>query len=305
MEFSQEQIALLKANKIIPHDCPPEQINFFIEVCRRKKLDPFQRQIHLISRNERTENGGWTKVYTIQSGIDGMRAIAQRIGKVKSTERGIKEIDGRIYGWCRIKTADGEYYDELPLEEYIQRKKDGTPNAMWARMPHTMIKKCAEESVLRMCAPEDLSGVYGDDEMEQVDNPVIEAPATAKQLPAVAVVEQPKTEPQIFEMPEAPKPKKQPKKIIDRKPTTHEMRQMLDKAHACGITDGMLKGLVQIRYGIETLKELTMPMWFDLVGGEIAEGVSVEGLLYEAGNNLVNIETLPKFPATYERRNIS
>ena len=34
-----------------------------------------------------------------------------------------------------------------------------------------MIKKVAEESVLRMCAPEDLSGVYGDDEMDQAANP--------------------------------------------------------------------------------------------------------------------------------------
>jgi len=309
MELSQEQIKLLKSNKIIPHDCPPEQVQFFIEVCRRKKLDPFQRQIHLISRNERTESGGWTKVYTIQSGIDGMRAIAQRIGKVRSTERGIKEIDGKIYGWCRVKTSDGEYYDELPLEEYIQRKKDGTPNAMWARMPYTMLKKCAEESVLRMCAPEDLSGVYGDDEMEQsdgaeknllVDNTVEYQP---KALPPVEVnvkealkavgAVQVEDKPELFVVQDE---KKKKKPVPVRKPTQAEMKKMLDKAKACHITDGMLKALVEIRYGISTLHELTMDMWQDLMPSEF-----MEGLLYEAGNKLIDIETLPKYPATYDK----
>ena len=55
-------------------------------------------------------------------------------------------------------------------DEYVQKKQDGSHNVFWARMPETMIKKVAEESCLRMAAPEDLSGVYGDDEMLQAES---------------------------------------------------------------------------------------------------------------------------------------
>lgn len=182
-DLTQEQIKLLEQNKIIPQGCPQDQVNFFVEVCKRKKLDPFQRQIHLVERNESDGRGGWRKSYTIQAGIDGMRAIAQRNAKVKSYKRWVEKREDDLYGICEIDTEDrGTYRDELPFNEYKQVKKDGTLNSFWAKFPQTMIKKCAEESVLRMMTPEDLSGVYGDDEMMQADVEV-------KQLPPAEIAE--------------------------------------------------------------------------------------------------------------------
>jgi len=108
-----------------------------------------------------------------------MRAIAQRNVKVVKYNRGVKVIKAhdtalnrevtKLYGFCEIVTEDrGTYYDELAYDEYVQRTSSGEKNHFWKSKPETMIKKCAEASVLRMLAPEDLSGVYLDEEMDTV-----------------------------------------------------------------------------------------------------------------------------------------
>lgn len=172
MNLSPEDIKLLEKNKIIPEGCPIAQVEFFAKVCEKKKLDPFVRQIHMVERSE-NRNGQWVKSYTIQAGIDGMRAIAQRNAKILSYKRWVEKREDDLYGCCEIITEDrGSYKDELPFNEYKQVKKDGSLNSFWAKFPQTMIKKCAEESVLRMMTPEDLSGVYGDDEMLQAEDEV-------------------------------------------------------------------------------------------------------------------------------------
>jgi phage recombination protein Bet len=179
--YTNEDVKLLVANGIIPKDTPQSQIDFFFKVCELKKLNPFLRQIHLIERRS-NNNGVWNKMYSIQAGIDGMRAIAQRNGKLKDVSRGtlIKEnISGKktLYGYCKIVTdTGGVFYDEVPFNEYVQVTKEGKPTKFWLQFPETMIKKVAEESVLRMVTPEDLSGVYGDEEMQQIENPKVVTP---------------------------------------------------------------------------------------------------------------------------------
>jgi len=179
MEFTKEQISVLIANKIIPVSANAKQTEYFFEVCRRKKLDPFLKQIHMIERKEKKDDN-WITSYTIQASLDGMRAIAQRNCKIKSYKRWTEVREGydgkkQIYGCCEIDTEDrGLYSDQVPFSEYVQMKKDGTITHFWKQFPETMIKKVAEESVLRMVSPEDLSGVYGDDEMDQAETKPLE-----------------------------------------------------------------------------------------------------------------------------------
>lgn len=169
--MTPEEIRILVDNKIIPDGCPQAQIDFFAKVCEKKKLDPLLRQIHLVERRSKDFSGNWVKSYTIQAGIDGMRALAQRNAKIKAYKRWVEKREDDIYGICEIDTYDrGLYRDELPFNEYKQVTKDGKLNSFWEKFPQTMIKKCAEESVLRMMTPEDLSGVYGDEEMMQADS---------------------------------------------------------------------------------------------------------------------------------------
>ncbi len=183
--FTQKEIQLLIANKIIPASADSSQVAYFFEVCKRKHLDPFLKHVHMIERNERDpkKEGAWIKSYTIQTSLDGMRAIAQRNVKIISYKRTVRKAGDETYGCCEISTADrGMYYDEVPLSEYIGKTKTGEITKFWKQFPQTMIKKVAEESVLRMLCPEDLSGIYGDEEMDQADNKLT-ASIEVKQLP--------------------------------------------------------------------------------------------------------------------------
>jgi phage recombination protein Bet len=186
-EFTQQEIVLLISNKVIPAGADKSQIAYFFEVCKRKHLDPFLKHVHMIKRNERDpkKEGDWIKSYTIQTSLDGMRTIAQRNVKIISYKRTVRKMEGEIYGCCEISTQDrGSYYDEVPLSEYIGKTKTGETTRFWKQFPQTMIKKVAEESVLRMLCPEDLSGIYGDDEMDQSENSTKALSAdTTKQIP--------------------------------------------------------------------------------------------------------------------------
>ena len=59
MKLTPNEIALLEKNNIIPKGCSPEQVQFFAEVCKRKKLDPFLKQIHMVERNQMLKVNGY------------------------------------------------------------------------------------------------------------------------------------------------------------------------------------------------------------------------------------------------------
>lgn len=75
--------------------------------------------------------------------------------------------------WRKITDEDRENPD-LNLEP--------VPEGNWATMPHVMLSKCAEAQALRKGWPEDLSGIYSFDEMQQANNMVDITPSASVEL---------------------------------------------------------------------------------------------------------------------------
>ena len=161
----------------------------FLHYAQRTGLDPFARQLYMIERGGR---------YTIQASIDGLRIVAQRSG----------EYAGQVGPfWCG---EDGTWTDiwlekTPPMAAKVGVLRKGFVEPLWAvakfdgynanspiwkKMPDLMIAKCAEALALRKAFPNDLSGIYTAEEMEQatpVSAPVVQA---VVEIPAV---ETPKT----------------------------------------------------------------------------------------------------------------
>lgn len=226
ISFTDDQIALIKSQ--IAVGATNDELALFMYQAKRTGLDPLNRQIYFIKRNVwDASKGGYVSKPTIQTSIDGFRVVAERS----------KEYQGQTEPqWCGV---DGEWVDvwlkDFPpsaskigvfrqgfkeavygvalYKSYAQMGKDGKPQAMWAKMPEVMLAKVAEALALRKAFPQDLSGLYTMEEMEQMDNPKVETPKD------VATPVAPKTEikAEVGEIVETPKTTATPKAV---EPTT-------------------------------------------------------------------------------------
>lgn len=205
-------------------DGNPAQFELFLEVAKRVGLSPLNRQITpMIRRSKNKQTGQWEQQMTIITNIDGFRVIAERSGKYA----------GQVGPfWCG---EDGEWKEvwlqkdppraakvgvlrsdfKEPLwgvatwDSYVQTyERDGrtTLGPMWAKMPDIMLAKVAEALALRKAFPQDLSGLYSADEMDQAKEKV--------------------TNPTEYEeTPKLPKPKKSTSAVTPPQETTKPPNQ--------------------------------------------------------------------------------
>lgn len=191
--LSDEQINLIK--NTIAKGASNDELALFISTANRLRLDPFARQIFLVKRWDSQVNG---YVATPQVSVDGFRLVAERTGEYRGQTA--PQWCGKDGKWTDVWLHDappaaarvGVYRDGFaePLvrvalyKSYAQTKKDGSPNAMWAKYPEVMLAKCAESLALRSAFPNELSGIYTSDELpeEQEQKPRERPPAkTAEQ----------------------------------------------------------------------------------------------------------------------------
>jgi len=178
--WTPEQTQLISTT--IAPGCSNDELRLFAYACQRTGLDPFSKQIYAIKRGGKM---------TIQAGIDGLRAIAERTG----------QLDGSKTYWCG---EDGAWSDvwlgskpPAAAKTVIHRKGSQHPfvgvarfadynagQGLWSKMGATMIAKCSEALALRKAFPADMSGVYSTDEMDQAVEPVTVTSTTAPALSA-------------------------------------------------------------------------------------------------------------------------
>jgi len=177
--FTTKQVAALRqlgVEKVNESD-----LAVFFHQCVRTGLDPFAKQVYLVGR---WDGRAQSMKYTIQTGIDGYRLIAERTGAYAgSDESWVEGANGlptsaTVSVYKVIERVRCAFTATAHWSEYCQTTKDGRPMGLWAKMPHRMLAKCAEALALRKAFPQDLAGVYTAEEMSQADSePRESAPA--------------------------------------------------------------------------------------------------------------------------------
>ncbi len=169
-EFTQDQISLLK--NTFCKGATDDEFKIFAHVCKKTGLDPFVRQIHAVKRPNYATG---RDEMTIQTGIDGYRLIAERTGKYSPSKEPSYFYNDKNQlvsstAYIKKQTVDGTWHEVCAtafFEEYAQRKKTGQLTQFWLKMPHGQLAKCAEALALRKAFPQEMSGIYTTEEMQQ------------------------------------------------------------------------------------------------------------------------------------------
>lgn len=187
--YSETQLDLLR--NTICKGATDDEFRFFIQVARHSGLDPFARQIHAVRRWDKKAG---KDVMSIQTSVDGFRLIAQRTGDYEGQTA--PQWCGEDMVWvdvwlsneppsaARVGARRRGFHEPAwgvaRWKSYAQQGKEGL-SPMWARMPDAMLAKCAECLALRKAFPQEMHGLYADEEMPaQQEKAVKQATATGE-----------------------------------------------------------------------------------------------------------------------------
>jgi len=178
-DFSTKEIETIKS--AIAPTLNDSELQLFLQTCKRTGLDPFSRQIYSTVTEYKDKKGQAVRKVNIQATVDGLRITAERSGKYA----------GQVGPfWCG---EDGKWFDvwlsrQPPLaskvgvirtdfkepvwavakyDSYVQNY-----SPVWQKMPEQMLAKCAESLAIRKAFPNDLSGIYTNEEMGQAEREV-------------------------------------------------------------------------------------------------------------------------------------
>lgn len=182
--------------RTVAQDLTSAELDLFIHMCRRWRLDPLRRQIYaqVYKRKRKDKNGTWQEQRSVVyvTGIDGYRTIADRTGNYRPGQRSVEHGDkdpltnpqGIISATASVwKLSHGEwhefsetvYWDEFaPIkDDWSEGKKTGSrtldTSGQWGKMGRLMLQKCAEAQALRRGWPDEYGDLYTSEEMDQAN----------------------------------------------------------------------------------------------------------------------------------------
>lgn len=187
-DFSPEQVALIKSTVAV--NATDLELQLFLYTAKKRNLDPLARQIYFIKRWNESQK---KEIGTIQVGIDGFRTIAEQSGKYAGNDDPLFETDNKgnpikaiATVWKIVANSRVAFTASARWSEYVPNEKQAF---MWRKMPFTMLGKVAEALALRKAFPQDLSGMYIPEEMDQSIEKEI-PPTTKKKPPITKPVEE-------------------------------------------------------------------------------------------------------------------
>ncbi|HYO66930.1 MAG TPA: phage recombination protein Bet [Archangium sp.] len=184
-QWSPERVELIKRT-ICPRGIGEDEFALFIEQCKRSGLDPLLKEAFCVARRQNAgnrEKPNWVTRYEFQPSEAGMLARAERFPDFKGiqasavyaedeiiVDQGKGEVlhrfnpakrKGSLVGaWSRV-VRDGK----LPVVVWLDFAGYVQQTPLWAKIPTTMIEKCARVAALRKAYPEAFGGLYVREEM--------------------------------------------------------------------------------------------------------------------------------------------
>lgn len=183
--WSRERVDLVKRT-ICPKGISDDEFALFIEQCKRSGLDPLLKEAFCVARRQNAgnrERPNWVTKYEFQPSEAGMLARAERFPDFKGiqasavfaedeiiVDQGKGEVvhrfnpakrKGSLVGaWSRV-VREGK----LPVVVWLDFAGYVQQTPLWAKIPTTMIEKCARVAALRKAYPEAFGGLYVREEM--------------------------------------------------------------------------------------------------------------------------------------------
>lgn len=165
------QISQQDVYQYICDKATPQEVVFFMELCRSQRLNPFKREAFLVKYGSNPASMITAEVvferranaHPSYKGMEHGVVYLDRNGEVRKREgtatyRAAGEV--LIGGWARVHRSDrSDSYAEVSLDEYNKNQ------SVWKTMPGTMIDKCARAVALRLAFPSDFQGMYISEEM--------------------------------------------------------------------------------------------------------------------------------------------
>lgn len=187
INYNDEKALRLIQNTIAP-TATPEEFGMFVEYCKSTGLNPFKKEIWFIKTPGYRKKDGTNAPARVQimTGINGYLAIANRHSQfdgmectVEYKEKGDSKVI--VGATAKVYRKDRKYPSIATAlwEEYYKPNPYGN-KGVWEQMPSIMIAKCAKSLALREAFPQELNGLYTEEEMPaayQVPKATVAAPA--------------------------------------------------------------------------------------------------------------------------------
>ncbi|NPD29051.1 phage recombination protein Bet [Corallococcus sp. AB004] len=197
--WNRERVELVKRT-ICPRGISEDEFALFIEQCKRSGLDPLLKEAFCVARRQNVgnrERPNWVTKYEFQPSEAGMLARAERFPDFKGiqasavfaedeivVDQGKGEVvhrfnpakrKGALVGaWSRV-VREGK----LPVVVWLDFSGYVQQTPLWAKIPTTMIEKCARVAALRKAYPEAFGGLYVREEMPAEEYDAHDEPAPA------------------------------------------------------------------------------------------------------------------------------